>query len=153
MTKTSLRLPVQIRTMQASDIATVFALEHEQYSTWSPAMLAGCLQPGYYNSVLEVHQEILGFMLVAAHSDEWELLKFAVKTEQRRHGYGYSLLTHLITTAQQQSAKKIHLEVRASNYAAIALYQRCNFQLIGKRALYYQTLTGREDALVWVRLL
>jgi len=41
---------------------------------------------------------------------------------------------------------RVYLEVRASNRAAIALYEKCGFNCIGKRSAYYRYPT--EDALV-----
>jgi len=40
------------------------------------------------------------------------------------------------------------LEVRASNAAAIAVYQALDFNELGIRRNYYDTATGREDAVM-----
>jgi [ribosomal protein S18]-alanine N-acetyltransferase len=47
-----------------------------------------------------------------------------------------------------QELRKIFLEVRVSNAAAIALYRASGFVEIGRRRGYYQNTNGREDALL-----
>jgi ribosomal-protein-alanine N-acetyltransferase len=45
-------------------------------------------------------------------------------------------------------AARMFLEVRPSNVAARALYERTGFQPIGRRPRYYPARDGREDAIV-----
>ncbi|HBV40592.1 MAG TPA: ribosomal-protein-alanine N-acetyltransferase, partial [Erwinia sp.] len=40
------------------------------------------------------------------------------------------------------------LEVRASNHAAIALYQQLDFNEVSVRRNYYPTAEGKEDAII-----
>jgi ribosomal-protein-alanine N-acetyltransferase len=49
---------------------------------------------------------------------------------------------------ESESVSVCHLEVRRSNSAALALYQRSNFQVVGERANYYRGKDGREDAIL-----
>ena len=45
-------------------------------------------------------------------------------------------------------AERFYLEVRASNAAAIALYEAAGFAEMGVRHNYYPAKKGREDALL-----
>jgi ribosomal-protein-alanine N-acetyltransferase len=47
----------------------------------------------------------------------------------------------------------VFLEVRESNESAIGLYLSEGFCETGRRPSYYPSVTGREDALVFARVL
>ena len=47
--------------------------------------------------------------------------------------------------------RSVFLEVRASNAAAIALYDTTGFNEIGRRRNYYPIAVGREDAIVMAK--
>jgi ribosomal-protein-alanine N-acetyltransferase len=57
-------------------------------------------------------------------------------------------LRALLQLARSRGAKRVFLEVRPSNTAAIALYDAEGFNEIGRRPRYYPARNGREDALV-----
>ena len=58
------------------------------------------------------------------------------------------LLEHLIETLETRGVLTLWLEVRASNHAAIALYESLGFNEATIRRNYYPTAEGREDAIV-----
>lgn len=82
-----------------------------------------------------------GFALGRSAADELEILLVAVAPTARRRGVGRALVEALLARANARSA---HLEVRASNAAAIALYERTGFVAAGRRPRYYE---GGEDAI------
>ena len=53
--------------------------------------------------------------------------------------------------AARAGANLIYLEVRPANTAAIRLYESMGFRQAGLRPGYYQSASGREDALVMRR--
>ena len=63
----------------------------------------------------------------------------------RRRGIAEALMRTMISEAEKAGISDIFLEVRRSNAAAIALYEKLGFELIGVRRRYYE---NREDALV-----
>jgi ribosomal-protein-alanine N-acetyltransferase len=75
-----------------------------------------------------------------------ELEGLFVDPDFRRQGIGASLVTACMTWAANAGASVVRLEVRASNAAALALYQRQGFQAVGVRPAYYSAPT--EDALL-----
>lgn len=85
---------------------------------------------------------VTGFILGRGVRDELEILLAAVARDARGRGIGRSLVEALLAHANAATA---HLEVRASNAAAIALYERAGFVAVGRRPRYYE---GREDAIV-----
>jgi [ribosomal protein S18]-alanine N-acetyltransferase len=57
-------------------------------------------------------------------------------------------LNELLQKERERHVKRVFLEVRTSNVAAIAFYRLAGFSLIGVRRGYYQNANGSEDALV-----
>jgi ribosomal-protein-alanine N-acetyltransferase len=82
---------------------------------------------------------------------DWELENIAVLPQFRRQRVGRELLSALLAHAAQRRAKRILLEVRESNEAAICLYRASGFQLLGRRRVYYRN--PAEDALILVHAL
>lgn len=82
--------------------------------------------------------------------DEVHVNNFAVHPHRRRQGLGTALLGHVLAEAAAMGAPHATLEVRASNAAAIALYEACGFARAGLRRGYYTHPV--EDALIlWRR--
>lgn len=77
---------------------------------------------------------------------EAELLNIVVSKDRRRQGLGQALVKVLVGAMKQALVKRIFLEVRVSNQAAIKLYESFGFREVGRRARYYQP--DQEDALV-----
>jgi [ribosomal protein S18]-alanine N-acetyltransferase len=69
-----------------------------------------------------------------------------VDRSYRRQGIGSALVKACLEWAAKAGASTVRLEVRASNAAAIALYQRHGFSAAGVRPSYYSA--PREDALL-----
>ncbi len=138
------------RSAKPTDLSAMLAIEQEQPFPWTEGMLRDCLQGGYKNEVLEKNNKIIGFAVMSLHGDEAEILNIAITSSERRHGYGRQLLQQLLKIALQHPVKKILLEVRASNLAAINLYQSTGFKIITTRKNYYPAKQGREDALILI---
>jgi ribosomal-protein-alanine N-acetyltransferase len=78
--------------------------------------------------------------------DELHINTLAVAPEARRRGLATALVRHIIADAAAAGATKATLEVRASNAAALALYQRLGFRVAATRPGYYAK--PQEDALI-----
>lgn len=92
----------------------------------------------------------VGFLLARRAGDELHVLLMAVAPEWRRHGGGGALLEAALAAARAARLAVVHLEVRAGNAAALALYARHGFLAVGRRPRYYE---GREDAVLLSRRL
>lgn len=88
-----------------------------------------------------------GGMLLAP--DEGQITNIAVDPDHRRRGLGALLMKRLERAARERGLLQIALEVRASNEAAIALYERTGYTVAGRRPNFYKD--PREDALVMLR--
>jgi ribosomal-protein-alanine N-acetyltransferase len=72
-----------------------------------------------------------------------------VHPQYLRQGIATKLLNQLLQDAKKKKTARILLEVRVSNIAACALYQKVGFEIDGRRKNYYPTNTVlREDALL-----
>lgn len=69
-----------------------------------------------------------------------------VRPAYQRMGLGGALLRETMTRAAGRGAVIVHLEVRPSNEAAIELYRRHFFSVVGRRPRYYSN--PPEDALL-----
>ena len=75
-----------------------------------------------------------------------EVLDLRVLPSCRRQGYGRQLLEASLQALAP--VKRVELEVRASNEAALGLYSALGFCETGRRPNYYVTPGGREDAIL-----
>jgi [ribosomal protein S18]-alanine N-acetyltransferase len=78
--------------------------------------------------------------------DELHINTVAVAPAHRRQGLATRLLQHVFSEAAARGVKRATLEVRASNAAALKLYERLGFQVTSTRAGYYTQ--PDEDALI-----
>jgi [ribosomal protein S18]-alanine N-acetyltransferase len=85
----------------------------------------------------------LDFWMVA---DEMELVSIAVHSDFQGLGVATVLLKGMVAYAQQHEQRSIVLDVRASNAAALHLYQKFSFRTVGLRKRYYSD--NQEDALI-----
>jgi ribosomal-protein-alanine N-acetyltransferase len=79
-----------------------------------------------------------GFLVARQIDAELEIENVAVASSARRRGLGTDLVGKLLLLARRQGAKALFLEVRESNQAARALYEKCGFIQDGNRKRYYE---------------
>jgi ribosomal-protein-alanine N-acetyltransferase len=99
---------------------------------------------GYECMVAESETEVAGFVLFRVVAGEGELLNVAVAPEHRRCGVARGLWS-----AIEARAGLWHLEVRASNAAAIRFYEELGFTRVGEREGYY---ADGETATLYTRI-
>lgn len=142
---------ILIRDMGRADLATVADIESASYPfPWSKGIFGDCLRVGYRCQVLTIDDQICGYGIVSMALDEAHLLNLCITAARRRQGLAELLLAHLIDEVRMRGMDRLFLEVRPSNRAALALYRRNNFRVIGRRPGYYPAEGGREDATIMV---
>ena len=137
-----------IRQMQGQDVDAVAMLEQEIFSNpWSKKSFQDALQSEYtVYFVAEEEMGIIGYCGVWLSAETGDLCNMAVLPSCRRQGIGRRLLEKAIHSAIGRGAEEIVLEVRESNQAACALYEKFGFQKTGIRKGYYRA--PPEDAIV-----
>jgi len=139
--------PDQPRPATAADIPAVAAIERDVFSDpWSARSFADTLaRPETVFLALDGEERRLaGYAIGLAVRDEGEVLNLAVRAEARRQGAGGRLLDALLGELKRRGARRVFLEVRSSNEAAVHLYEGAGFRRIGRRPAYYAH--PREDA-------
>lgn len=96
---------------------------------------------------------VAGFVLSRLAADEAEILSIAVDPKLRGRGYGARLLTAHVQDLMRAGVRQLFLEVEAENRAALTLYERAGFAVIGRRKGYYKTEKGAADAVMMRRTL
>jgi ribosomal-protein-alanine N-acetyltransferase len=89
---------------------------------------------------------IAGYIVARETAGELHINNFAVRAGYRRRGIGAALLERVLEEARRRKANAAFLEVRSTNHAAQALYEKSGFRAIARRANYYSD--PREDAVV-----
>jgi ribosomal-protein-alanine N-acetyltransferase len=113
---------------------------------WSAAALASLLATGRGSLWLAAADGVPSGALVGERGpDEYHVHALAVAAGARRRGAGAALLAAALAEARAAGLARVHLELRASNLAALALYRRFGFAALGRRPGYYG---GGEDALL-----
>jgi ribosomal-protein-alanine N-acetyltransferase len=137
-----------MRDMTLEDIDAVFAIEQMVQSyPWTRGNFTDALSSGYLCRVDETDGEIRGYAVMMPLPGEAELLNIGVAAGQQRKGLGRAMLREILDLARNKKIRRVFLEVRASNAAALALYRSAGFADIGLRLDYYRNAGGNEDAI------
>lgn len=138
------------RVTDETHLDAIVALEAESFTNpWSRETLLWELRN---SDVTFIYVLTLDTGVVAAFCvcwmlfDELHINTVAVTPAERRRGLATALLRHVFAEAVGRGAQRATLEVRASNSAAIQLYERLGFRITANRARYYTH--PDEDALI-----
>ncbi|MDP2695094.1 MAG: ribosomal protein S18-alanine N-acetyltransferase [Gallionella sp.] len=141
---------MMMRAMTQGDVDAVLVIEQAvQRFPWTRGNFTDALHSGYLCCVDETEEGgIRGYAILMPVVGEAELLNIGVAAAQQRKGLGRAMLAEMLNVARGRNMKRVFLEVRSSNVAAIALYRSAGFSQIGERRGYYRNEEGSEDALV-----
>ena len=141
-----------LRDMTEADLDAVLGIEREVHvHPWTRGNFSDALHSKYQCKVYESEQGMLGYAVLMPAVDEAELLDIAIAAPHQRQGLGHKLLEEMMVLARRHDMRRVVLEVRASNAAAIGLYRSMGFADIGLRRDYYPAENGREDAILMGR--
>lgn len=108
-------------------------------SPWTAEMFWSELAAGHHYVVLRAGDSddgaVIGYAGLAVHGDEAEVQTIGVDPAVQGGGLGRALLTDLLRRAGD---RRVLLEVRTDNGAALGLYSSVGFERIGLRRHYYQ---------------
>ena len=145
-------LHVRIVPMTADHLDEVAELERICFTTpWSRNMLAEELDNALsaFLVALDDAGRVVGYAGLQVVLDEGYITNVAVRPECRRKGIAGKLLQVFLDFAKGNHLAFLSLEVRASNYDAIALYGSRGFRSVGRRKNYYEH--PREDAIIMTK--
>lgn len=134
--------------MTVADVDVVCAIEQVvQDYPWTRGNFIDALNQGYMCRIDQQDGAVRGYAVLRRIMDEAELLTIGVAAGQQRKGLGKAILAEMLQLAREDKMRRVFLEVRASNVAALALYRSSGFDEIGVRRGYYQKAGGCEDAI------
>ena len=145
-------MKVQIVPMNGDHLDEVAELERVCFpDPWSRNMLKEELENDLaaFLVALDGQGAVAGYAGLQVVLDEGYILNVAVRPDCRRQGVAGQLLQVFLDFAQGNRLAFLTLEVRASNYDAIALYGSRGFRSVGRRKNYYER--PREDAVIMTR--
>lgn len=148
-----LKKQVRIVPMTHEHLDQVAALERTCFADpWSRNMLAEELDNAMSAYLVALDTEdgsVVGYAGLLVVVDEGYITNVAVRPESRRGGVAGALLDVFVNFAEGNQLAFLTLEVRASNYGAIALYGSRGFRGVGRRTNYYEH--PKEDAIIMTR--
>lgn len=144
---------ITIAPMQEQDLDEVLDLEQASFTEpWTRKMFLGELRGNVFATNLVARAEddgtLLGYVMFWVVFEELHMMNLAVRPQVRRWGIATQLVRQALSEGAARGARTALLEVRASNAAAIALYQGLGFFKQGVRRGYYDH--PREDAVIMV---
>ena len=146
------RMHVRIVPMNGDHLDEVAELERVCFSTpWSRNMLAEELENDLsaFLVALDDGGRVAGYAGVQVVLDEGYITNVAVRPDCRKQGVASKLLQVFLDFAKANHLAFLSLEVRASNYDAIALYGSRGFRSVGRRKNYYEH--PKEDAIIMTK--
>jgi ribosomal-protein-alanine N-acetyltransferase len=139
-----------------ADLEPIVALEAVSFTNpWPREMLARELAESSVSRLYVGRApdgSVAAFCLCWLIADELHVNTIAVDPAHRRRGHATALMRHVMAEAVGAGVRRATLEVRRSNTAAIALYERLGFRVCAVRPGYYSK--PDEDALIlWLERL
>tara|TARA_B100000686_G_scaffold222609_1_gene229809 strand:+ start:114 stop:554 length:441 start_codon:yes stop_codon:yes gene_type:complete len=141
-------MATSIRPASLDDVTAILEIENKtNQMPWSKAQFISSMEVGHYSVVLHEDNNILGFAIYSPIIPESHLLNIAIHPVHQGKGLGDKLLQQVIFQNKTIGVKVISLEVRASNFPAINLYEKRGFCKDAIRSNYYSG-SLKEDALL-----
>ena len=137
-----------VRLMQKRDLERVLEMEQAYFSKpWSRKSFCDALdaEGTLYFSAQE-GQAVVGYCGFFLSYESADLCNMVVEKHMRQQGIGEQMLRTAFPILRSQGVEQVFLEVRETNLPAICLYEKMNFQIIGKRKGYYSEPV--EDAVL-----
>jgi [ribosomal protein S18]-alanine N-acetyltransferase len=140
---------VEIRRLTYGDLPGVLSIERRSFpAPWSLAMFVLELsKPSGVCLAAETGDGIAGYLVCSRYADIWHLMNVAVDPDRRREGIAERMIEEMLEVAGRDG--RYTLEVRVSNYGAIAMYERIGFRRAGRRRRYYSD-NGEDAMIMWL---
>ena len=138
-------MSLSFRHMRPDDLDEVYHIESEVFSDpWPQEIFEMEMEHDAF--VILKDEQVIGFLCAWQVLDECTITNVSVKPSMQRQGIGEDIFIKLFEEMDKRYVQFYYLEVRASNQAAIRLYDKLGFARIGIRKAYYQH--PEEDAIV-----
>lgn len=139
---------MQLLEMNPSHLPAILKIEAEnQHNPWAQSEFERSIENNKRTAwVGTINTNLIGYAVFSHAGKEVELLTISIDQQFQGRGYGKQMLEACM---EQLTFESVFLEVRESNFAAIALYEGLGFNEVGNRKGYYPAKSGREDAIIY----
>lgn len=140
---------LSVRPVRMADLNAIAELEKAAFQDFWPSEMLAC-EIEHPRAILLLalrDGRPVGYAAFRHAAGEAELLRLAVRPEERRRGVARALFFEGAGRLQAGGIQVVFLEVRLDNAPAIALYESLGFTRTGRRRGYYRDGT---DALIYV---
>jgi len=140
---------IEVRRLAYADLPRVLAIERRSFrAPWSLAMFVLELsKPSGVCLAARSPDGLAGYLVCSRYADVWHVMNVAVDPDRRRRGIADRMIDTLLDAAGRDA--RYTLEVRISNHAAIAMYERIGFRRAGRRRGYYHD-NGEDALIMWL---
>lgn len=147
---TAEQVTVAVRPAELRDVRAIQAIDAQVYTTpWSEKLtIAQVTGPGRVHLVAEEQHRVIGHGGIVILDGDAHITTVAIDPAHQRRGLGSVLVTHLLRAAEVNGCSAVTLEVRVSNRAAIAMYEKHGFESAGSRPGYYGD-NGEDAMIMW----
>ena len=136
------------------NLEAIYCLELNSYThPWTKGILRDCINNHYDFIIAKYNNIIIGYIIAKISSYETHILNLTVSKDYRKNGIATELLEMILAKCFILNSLYIYLETRVDNKPAINLYEKHGFRRISVRKNYYQTPKGREDAIVFKKVI
>ena len=142
----------QVIDTDESHLEQIEAIERQCFSCpWTLEQLRSQLggERHVFLAAVDTGGAVLGYVGMMHVLDEGYISNVAVAPAYRRQGVAGTLISALMTRAEELALAFVTLEVRAGNEPAKALYAKHGFVPVGRRKNYYDL--PKEDAILMTR--
>ena len=137
-----------------SDLDNIFKVESNSYDNpWTIGILRDCIVNHYDFYKAEYNNNLIGYIIAKISMYETHILNLTISEDYRHRGIATELLEMIFSKCYIMNSLNIFLETRVNNTPAIKLYEKHNFRRISIRKNYYQTSDGKQDAIIFKKIL
>jgi ribosomal-protein-alanine N-acetyltransferase len=140
---------VTFRRIAYGDLPAVLSIERRSFpAPWSLALFVlEVSKPSGVCIAAVAGDEIIGYLVCSRYADVFHLMNVAVDPDLRRLGVAARMVERMLDEAGRD--ERYTLEVRVSNHAAIAMYEKLGFRRAGRRRRYYSD-NGEDAMIMWL---
>jgi [ribosomal protein S18]-alanine N-acetyltransferase len=137
-----------LRPVTNDDLPEICRIEREVHlAPWSETSLKAEIEKPYSHLLVmtddETDSHIAGYVVFWIMLEECQILNVAVGLPYRRRGLAKQMVRQVVSLAVKKGIKKVVLDVRKSNHAALQLYQGIGFAVVHISKAFY---SDGEDA-------
>lgn len=134
--------PFYLRRMKEEDLPYVLEIEQVSFpNPWHKMTFIGEIlnHPISFPLVVVhgVQKRVMGYIIFWHIHDDVQINNIAVHPDFRRMGIGEAVVNMVLSKVRMEGARFVTLEVRPSNFAARALYNKLGFEVLGIKENYY----------------